>query len=111
LLYSRITKTSRVELIAMKDPVVLSLTCRYCQHYQPEGRRGGHCHRLEAMVDGQWQACSLAIPAFAMAPEQLQPLLETAEITTVSQPLSYVDYPSSYTPTTLAFRLQTSNLE
>jgi hypothetical protein len=95
----------------MKDPVVLSLTCRYCQHYQPEGRRGGHCHRLEAMVDGQWQACSLAIPAFAMAPEQLQPLLETAEITMVSQPLSYVDYPSSYTPTTLAFRLQTSNLE
>jgi hypothetical protein len=98
----------------MKDPVVLSLTCRYCQHYQPEGRRGGYCHRLEAMVDGQWQACSLAIPAFATAPEQLQPILEVlevAEITAVSQPLNYVDYPPSYTPATLAFRLQTSTVE
>lgn len=39
--------------------------CRYCQHYQPEGRRGGKCQILEVPVQGNWKACSLAVTAFA----------------------------------------------
>jgi len=39
--------------------------CRYCQHYQPEGRRGGTCQMLDVPVQGNWKACSLAVTAFA----------------------------------------------
>jgi hypothetical protein len=39
--------------------------CRYCQHYQPEGRRGGECQMLGVPVQGNWKACSLAVTAFA----------------------------------------------
>lgn len=39
--------------------------CRYCQHYQPEGRRGGECQMLGVRVQGNWKACSLAVSAFA----------------------------------------------
>jgi hypothetical protein len=38
--------------------------CRHCQHYQPEGRRGGHCHQLTGSVQAAWTACSLAVPVF-----------------------------------------------
>lgn len=39
--------------------------CRHCQYYEAEGRRGGTCQRLCGRVQGDWKACSLAIPAFA----------------------------------------------
>jgi hypothetical protein len=39
-------------------------TCRRCRHYIPEGRRGGNCSQLNAIVQGTWQACSLAAPVF-----------------------------------------------
>lgn len=38
--------------------------CRHCQHYQPEGRRGGHCQQLSGSVQAAWTACSLAVPVF-----------------------------------------------
>ncbi len=46
--------------------------CRHCQFYSPEGRRGGQCHRLNVAVKGQWEACNIAVPAFAVAWEQLE---------------------------------------
>ena len=39
-------------------------SCRHCQHYEIEGRRGGHCTLLSVPVRGEWSACSLGIPAF-----------------------------------------------
>jgi hypothetical protein len=45
--------------------------CRYCQHYQPEGRRGGKCQILEVPVQGNWKACSLAVTTFAATWEGL----------------------------------------
>ena len=39
--------------------------CRHCQNYTLEGRRGGHCSQLGSLVQGDWTACSLAIPPFA----------------------------------------------
>ncbi|HEY9699909.1 MAG TPA: hypothetical protein V6D10_21810 [Trichocoleus sp.] len=42
-------------------------SCRHCQFYRVEGRRGGHCQQLSVPVQGQWQACSLAIPPFSTA--------------------------------------------
>jgi hypothetical protein len=38
--------------------------CRHCQHYQPEGRRGGQCQQLSGSVQAAWKACSLAVPVF-----------------------------------------------
>ncbi|MFM7887243.1 MAG: hypothetical protein ACKPCM_11260 [Pseudanabaena sp.] len=34
--------------------------CKLCQHYNPEGRRGGFCGRLAVPVSATWEACSLA---------------------------------------------------
>lgn len=39
--------------------------CRHCQFYSPEGRRGGHCRKLNVSVQSRWDACSLATPPFA----------------------------------------------
>jgi hypothetical protein len=40
-------------------------TCRHCQFYQLEGRRGGYCQQLGVPVQSSWKSCSLAIPPFA----------------------------------------------
>lgn len=40
-------------------------SCRHCQFYQSEGRRGGHCQQLGVPVQGGWKTCSLAIPPFS----------------------------------------------
>jgi hypothetical protein len=40
------------------------LTCRFCRHYDPIGRRGGNCQKLQASVEATWSACTLATPAF-----------------------------------------------
>ena len=34
--------------------------CKLCQHYNPEGRRGGFCGKLDVPVISTWEACSLA---------------------------------------------------
>lgn len=46
--------------------------CRHCQHYQSEGRRGGHCGLLSAPVQASWAACSMASPCFTSNWERLQ---------------------------------------
>ena len=56
----------------MKPINPLTSACRYCRHYQPEGRRGGTCQKLSAPVQSGWKACSLAIPAFAPTWESLE---------------------------------------
>lgn len=50
----------------------LASACRYCCHYQPEGRRGGMCQQLGAPVQATWKACSLALPPFAPSWETLE---------------------------------------
>ncbi len=56
----------------MKPIKFLASACRYCRHYQPEGRRGGTCQQLGAPVQGTWKACSLALPPFAPSWETLE---------------------------------------
>ena len=56
----------------MKPIKFLTSACRYCRHYQPEGRRGGMCQQLGAPVQASWKACSLALPPFAPSWENLQ---------------------------------------
>lgn len=53
----------------------VTLACRSCRFYTPEGRRGGHCQQLGVPVRGGWSACSLALPPFAPSWESLEELL------------------------------------
>ncbi|GAX36959.1 hypothetical protein [Nodularia sp. NIES-3585] len=56
----------------MKPIKSFTSACRYCRHYQPEGRRGGMCQQLGTLVQAGWKACSLAIPPFAPSWETLE---------------------------------------
>ncbi|KZL49028.1 hypothetical protein A2T98_14840 [Nodularia spumigena CENA596] len=56
----------------MKPIKFLTSACRYCRHYQPEGRRGGMCQQLGSPVQAGWKACSLALPPFAPSWETLE---------------------------------------
>jgi hypothetical protein len=49
---------------SLMSPSTQVSTCRYCRSYQVEGRRGGHCNKLNVTVQSRWSACSLAEPTF-----------------------------------------------
>jgi hypothetical protein len=38
--------------------------CRFCRYFDPIGRRGGDCEKLQAHVEADWVSCALAMPAF-----------------------------------------------
>ena len=38
--------------------------CRFCKHYNPEGRRGGSCGMLNVTVEAEWHSCNLAVSPF-----------------------------------------------
>ena len=59
----------------MKTLSFLISACRYCQHYKPEGRRGGTCQQLGGVVQGSWKACNLAIPVFATSWSGLEAIM------------------------------------
>lgn len=67
----------------MKTIKFLTSACRYCRHYQPEGRRGGMCHQLGTPVQASWKACSLALPPFAPSWESLEDAWELPDATRV----------------------------
>ncbi len=74
----------------MKSNKFSTSACRYCRHYQPEGRRGGMCQQLGALVQGSWKACSLALPPFAPSWETLEgawSLPDATPVVVVSQSL------------------------
>ncbi|MEA5616764.1 hypothetical protein VB711_02760 [Cronbergia sp. UHCC 0137] len=93
----------------MKPIKPLASACKYCRHYQPEGRRGGTCSKLGAPVQATWKACPLVLPAFAPSWETLEdawslpvatPVLHTTH--TIKSDLDTVTLPAgscSYTPT------------
>ena len=49
--------------------------CRHCRYYIPQGRRGGHCQQLNVTVQSGWKACSLSIPPFSPAWENLEEIM------------------------------------
>ncbi|BAQ64089.1 hypothetical protein [Geminocystis sp. NIES-3709] len=48
----------------MKTNKYCTSACRYCQFYNPEGRRGGMCSQLGVLVQGEWKSCHLTTPVF-----------------------------------------------
>jgi hypothetical protein len=70
----------------MKSIKSLTSTCRYCRHYQPEGRRGGMCQQLGALVQANWKACSLVLPPFAPSWETLEDAWSLPDATPVLIP-------------------------
>ncbi|WP_414527731.1 hypothetical protein [Nodularia chucula] len=67
----------------MKPIKLLTSACKYCRHYQPEGRRGGMCQQLGTPVQAGWKACSLALPPFAPAWETLEESWDLPDATRV----------------------------
>ena len=63
----------------------IASACRSCRYYTPEGRRGGHCQQLGVPVRGGWEACAIAIPAFAPTGENLEKMLWDNEILKLQQ--------------------------
>ena len=63
----------------MKETNFLNSTCRHCRYYQPEGRRGGSCHKLGVSVNSNWEACSLASSPFDNALNNLDATLTNLE--------------------------------
>lgn len=53
----------------------VTLACRSCRYYTPEGRRGGNCQQLGVPVRGAWKACSLALPPFSPSWEGIEEVL------------------------------------
>jgi hypothetical protein len=74
----------------MTNPSSAIPSCRYCQYYVPQGRRGGECKQLQVQVHSNWKACSVAIPAFSPSWEELQQAIQMQ-----SRPLGheYVEAP------------------
>jgi hypothetical protein len=54
----------------MKTLNFCATACRYCNSYQPEGRRGGMCQKLGVPVQAHWKACSLVQPLFTSSWEK-----------------------------------------
>ena len=53
----------------------LASTCRFCSFYQPEGRRGGSCQKLNVPVESNWSACALSSLPFTQAWENLEDII------------------------------------
>jgi hypothetical protein len=73
----------------MKRITTGRLACRYCQHFSPEGRRGGTCHQLGVPVRGDWHACSLVRPSFTPILEDFEEPILIDELV----PSASVSYP------------------
>ena len=67
----------------MKPIKLLTSACKYCRHYQPEGRRGGMCQQFGSPVQAGWKACSLALPPFAPSWETLEDAWDLPDATRV----------------------------
>ncbi|MBW4690168.1 MAG: hypothetical protein KME27_00205 [Lyngbya sp. HA4199-MV5] len=68
----------------MKTSHAQTSVCRRCRYYEPEGRRGGHCQQLNVAVQGNWTACSLAIPPFSPAWETFEDIMVWQQKTLVA---------------------------
>ena len=60
----------------MKTSNFLTSSCRFCRHYQTEGRRGGMCQQLGVPVRAEWKACSLAAAPFTQTWESLEKVVK-----------------------------------
>lgn len=90
------------KLAPMRTLNLAALACRHCQHYTPEGRRGGHCHQLGVPVQGCWKACSLAIPPFAPSWENFSGIStwHQGKLTAYPQVCAQIDIPEESTSIT-----------
>jgi hypothetical protein len=53
-------------------------SCRFCQHYVPEGRRGGNCTKLRVPVQGSWSPCPLVSDPFSSPWDDTVALIPTS---------------------------------
>ncbi len=71
------------------EPSPLSVsTCRFCAHYDPQGRRGGECRKLGVPVRGYWRACPLALAAFSREHPDPTPVSSIPSVMISSVPMT-----------------------
>ena len=83
----QLTRTKHLTNNYMTDTFFATSNCGLCAHYSPQGRRGGTCERLDALVESKWDACPLFANPFALSKyitEETEKLSGTA-IQTVSR--------------------------
>jgi hypothetical protein len=64
----------------MNDTFFATSNCGVCAHYSPQGRRGGNCRQLDALVESKWDACPLFARPFTLKNytiEEAKQILET----------------------------------
>lgn len=59
----------------MKRANFLASSCRFCRFYNPEGRRGGFCQKLNVPVESNWEACTLSSLPFNTAWDNLEEIM------------------------------------
>lgn len=64
----------------MKSSNNSTFSCRFCQHYEMEGRRGGSCRTLNVPVQGNWEACPFAIRSFIQAPVPVAEIIDESNM-------------------------------
>lgn len=62
-----------------------TFSCRFCQHYEVEGRRGGNCQMMNVPVQGNWKACSFAIRYFAKEKLTLKEMNDSSNVSVSSE--------------------------
>jgi hypothetical protein len=65
----------------MNDTFFAASSCGLCAHYSPQGRRGGDCRQLNALVESKWESCPLFANPFALKKHiigESEQILETA---------------------------------
>lgn len=94
----------------MKSIDAFISACKYCRHYQPEGRRGGICHQLSVPVKPSWKACSLALTAFTAPWETLEEAWNLPDLPTIPLTLSTAtsQNPDNLTPDSCEVPVTTS---
>jgi hypothetical protein len=77
----QLNRTKHLTNNYMTDTFFATSNCGLCAHYSPQGRRGGNCQQLNALVESKWDACPLFANPFALKKYiigEAEQLLETA---------------------------------
>jgi hypothetical protein len=56
----------------MQNSQYQNFGCNQCRFFQPDGHYHGSCARLNVTVEGEWQACCLALHAFDLVAQPMQ---------------------------------------
>jgi hypothetical protein len=66
----------------MNDTFFAASSCGLCANYSPQGRRGGNCRQLNALVESKWESCSLFVNPFTLKKHIIEEAAQRLEAAT-----------------------------